>query len=430
MVENKTNNLFEKIKKIKLNKKIIISSIIILALIIGGFFFWRSRQEKTTSTNTQTLVAAKIQDLKETVEISGTVSNANYTEVTTQAIGTVTQVYVKEGETVKAGDKLFELELSPEGKEAYQDAYASYLSAKTNLASAENKLNSLQITLFEKNQYFLNHADAEDLAENDPTYIEQWAAWKAAENDYKNQANVIVQAKAQVSSAYQTYQNMSSTVTAPVAGVVENITAVPGLVFGSVNTSGSGTSLSDRMATIKTNNNLLASFSLSSSDIAKVEIGQKVTLTDNDLTGSIISVDRYGTTDTTTSYTVIAQFDSESTGAAELLPNMTVDGEIAISEQLNALTIPTLAISTNDKDESTVKVKNGNQTETRTVTTGVTSGNLTQILTGLSEGEQVVFELSEFSSTTTTNQQNNSFGGGAMMMSGSSGGPPSGGGMR
>ncbi len=424
MVENKTNNLFEKIKKIKLSKKIVISSVIILALITGGFFFWRSRQEKTATTSTQTLVAAKIQDLKETVEISGTVSNANYTEVTTQAIGTVTQVYVKEGETVKAGDKLFELELSPEGKEAYQNAYASYLSAKTNLASAENKLNSLQITLFEKNQYFLNHADAEDLAESDPTYIQQWAAWKAAENDYKNQTNVIVQAKAQVSSAYQTYQNMSSTVTAPVAGVIENITAVPGLVFGSVNTSGSGTSLSDRMATIKTNDNLLASFSLTSSDIAKVEIGQKVTLTNNDLTGSIVSVDRYGTTDTTTSYTVIAQFDSESTGAADLLPNMTVDGEIAISEQLNALTIPTLAISTNDNGESIVKVKSGSQTETRVVTTGVTSGNLTQILSGLSEGEEVIFELSDFSSTTT---QENGMGG-MMMMTGGSGGPPSGGG--
>lgn len=426
MNQEKTNNFISKIKKIKLNKKIIFGSIIVLALITGGFFFWRSRQEKTATAKTETLVSAKIQDLKETVEISGTVSNANYTEVTTQAIGTVTKVYIKEGETVKAGAKLFELELSPEGKEAYQNAYASYLSAKTNLASAENKLNSLQISLFEKNQYFINHADAEDLATDDPTYIQQWAAWKAAENDYKNQANVISQAKAQVSSAYQSYQNMSSTVTAPVAGIIENITAVPGLVFGNVNTSGSGTSLSERMATIKTSNNLLATFSLSSSDIVKIAIGQKVTLTDNNLTGEIVSVDRYGTTDTTTSYTVIAQFDSESTGSADLLPNMTVDGEIAISEQLNALTVPTLAISTNNNNESVVQVKNGTQTETRVVTTGVSSGNLTQILSGLSENEQVVFELSEFSSTTT---QENGMGG-MMMMSGGSGGPPSGGGMR
>lgn len=427
MQQDKKNNFFEKIKKIKLSKKVIISGIIILALSSGGFFFWRSRQEKTAVAKTETLITASIKDLKETVEVSGTVSNANYTEVTTQAIGTVIEVYVKENQTIKAGDKLFELELSPEGKEAYQNAYASYLSAKTNLASAENKLNSLQISLFEKNQYFINHADAEDLAEDDPTYIQQWAAWKAAENDYKNQANVISQAKAQVSSAYQTYQNMSATVTAPVAGTIENITAVPGLVFGSVNTSGSGTSLSSRMATIKTSNNLLVTFSLSSSDIAKIIIGQKVTLSDNELVGEIVSVDRYGTTGTTTSYTVIAQFDSESTGAADLLPNMTVDGEIAISEQLNALTIPTLAISTNDNSESIVKVKNGTQTETKVVTIGVTSGNLTQILSGLNEGEQVVFELNSFSSSTTT-QRNNMSGAGMMMSSGGGGMP--GGGMR
>lgn len=428
MQQDKKNNFFEKIKKIKLSKKVIISGVIILALSSGGFFFWRSRQEKTATAKTETLITASIKDLKETVEVSGTVSNANYTEVTTQAIGTVIEVYVKEGEIVKAGDKLFELELSPEGKEAYQNAYASYLSAKTNLASAENKLNSLQISLFEKNQYFINHADAEDLAEDDPTYIQQWAAWKAAENDYKNQANVISQAKAQVSSAYQTYQNMSATVTAPVAGTIENITAVPGLVFGSVNTSGSGTSLSSRMATIKTSNNLLVTFSLSSSDIAKIIIGQKVTLTDNELVGEIVSVDRYGTTGTTTSYTVIAQFDSESTGAADLLPNMTVDGEIAISEQLNALTIPTLAISTNNNGESVVQIKTGNQTETKVITTGVSSGNLTQVLSGLDQEDQIVFQLSSFSSSTTTQQ--NAMGGAGMMMNAGGGGGMPGGGMR
>ena len=424
----KMNDKIQKLKK-RFTKKTIIVSVIILAIIGGGIFWWRTSQNKNAAKNSnqQTLVAASIQDLQETVEVTGTISSANYTEVATQAIGTVTQVYVKDGQTVAAGDKLFELELSPEGKEAYQSAYASYLSAKSSLASAENKLNSLQITLFEKNQYFLNHADAEDLEEDDPNYIEQWAAWKAAENDYKNQSNAIAQARAQVSSAYQTYQNMSATVTAPVAGMIENITAVPGLVFGSVS-SGSGTSLSDRMATIKPNDNVLASFSLSSSDISKIEIGQKVIITagsDNqEFTGEIVSVDRYGTTGTTTTYTVIAQFDSENSSV--LLPNLTVDGEIYISEQTAALTVPTLAISTNASGESSVTVQNGNQQETRTVTLGVSSGNLTQILSGLNEGEQVVFQLSEFSSS--SNQQNNM--GGGMMMGSMGGGMPTGGGPR
>ena len=409
--------IIDKLKKFKLTKKIVLIFVIV-CLVIGGILFWRHRQQnQSSSDNQETLVTATRQNLEEIIEVSGTISNANYTEVTTQAIGTVTEVYVTEGQTVAAGDKLFELELSPEGKEAYQSAYSSYLSAKNNLASAENKLNSLQITLFEKNQYFLNHADAEDLAENDPTYIQQWAAWKAAENDYINQSSAITQARAQVSSAYQTYQNMSSTVTAPVAGIVENITAVPGLVFGSAN---SDNSVSDRMATIKTDSNVLATFSLSSTEIALAEIGQSVTLSGSNLTkdyvGTLVSVDRYGTTGTTTTYTVIAQFDS--TDAAELLPNLTVDGEISVSAKENALTIPTLAITT-QAGVSTVQVKLANgSTETRTVETGISSGNLTEITSGLEEGEEVVFSLSEFSSS------NNNMGG-MMMMGG--GGMPAGG---
>ncbi|MDO5561399.1 MAG: HlyD family efflux transporter periplasmic adaptor subunit [bacterium] len=413
-------NLREKIKRLKKpQRKTLIIATVMIVVIGGGILLWRHSQQKNAATNNQeTLVTANLQNLQEVVEVSGTISNANYTEVTTQAIGTVATVYIQDGQTVQAGDKLFELELSPEGKEAYQSAYASYLNAKNSLASAENKLNSLQITLFEKNQYFLNHADAEDLEEDDPTYIEQWAAWKAAENDYKNQSNNIAQAQAQVNSAYQTYQNTSAIVTAPVSGVIENITAVPGLVFGSVS-SGSGTSLSERMATIKTNDNILASFSLSSSDIGKVKIDQKVIITtddDQEFTGKIVSVDRYGTTGTTTTYTVIAQFDS--TDATALLPNLSVDGQIYISERENVITIPTLAITT-AAGVSSVQVKNAQgQTETRTVEIGVSSGNLTEIISGISEGEQIIFSLSEFSSSS---KQNN-MGGGMMMMGGNMGG--------
>ncbi|MBQ6436396.1 efflux transporter periplasmic adaptor subunit, partial [bacterium] len=60
--------------------------------------------------------------------------------------------------------------------------------------------------------------------------------------------------------------------------------------------------------------------------------------------------------------------------------------------------------------------------ETRTIETGVTSNNLTQVISGLSEGEQVVFDLPEFSSNQNSNR--GSMGG----MGGMGGAPPAGGG--
>lgn len=410
-------NIFDFVKK---QRKLLIIIGVIIAIIIGLLIWRATKQASSNNSTTSSVVAVATQDLVETVDVTGTVLAANYVEVQTQAIGTVSQVYVTDGDTVKEGDALFLLELSPEGKEANQAAYSSYLSAKNNLASAENKLNSLQVTLFNKNQYFLNHADAEDLAETDPTYIMQWAEWKAAENDYINQASVITAAKASVTSAYQNYTNTSATVTAPQSGTVENIAAVVGMSFGEAGSD----SLSARLATIKTADLALVSFTISASDITKVAIGQSVTLTssnlDEELVGEIVSVDRYGDSSSLT-YTAIAQF--EPAAGETLLPNLSVEGSITISEQLQALVVPTLALGKSGTDQIVTIQNDDGSTTTQIVTTGVTADNYTQILTGLTGNEKVVVSLSEFS--TSSNQM---MGGGGMMMGGNGGGgmPPGG----
>ena len=185
--------------------------------------------------------------------------------------------------------------------------------------------------------------------------------------------------------------------------------------------------MSARLATIKTGEQVLAIFTVSASDILKIELGQKVTLTSSNLpynyTGEVVSVDRYGTTANTgtTSYQVIAQFDTQiNENTQYLLPNLTVDGEILITQVDDALAVPTLAITTfGGHSQVTVRHSDGSN-ETREIQTGIVSGNLTQVLSGLQEGEQVVFELAEFSS-----EGQNARLGGPM-----GGGPPAGGGER
>ncbi len=376
--------------------------LLILLILAGGLWWWLRPKPKTDEKTAlvETVIPVKRQDISDTVEVSGTISSANYTQVQTQAIGTITDIYVEEGQEVKEGDKLFQLELTPEGKQANQSAYSSYLQAQNSLKSAENQLNSLQVTLFDKNKYFIDHADKEKLAHENPDWIMQWADWLAAEGSYKNQEEVIKQSRANVASAYQTYRNTGAVVYAPVSGVVENITAVKGLSFGSVS-SGSGISLSARLATIKTGEQVLAVFTVAASDILKIELDQDVVLNSSNLPneyhGKIVSVDRYGTTGTTTTYQVIARFEiAENENTESLLPNMSVDGEIEVAEYKDALVVPTLAITTTD-DHSQVTVRKDGVDTVREVTTGITQGNLTQIIDGLSEGEEVVMSLEEFS---------------------------------
>ena len=70
----------------------------------------------------------------------------------------------------------------------------------------------------------------------------------------------------------------------------------------------------------------------------------------------------------------------------------TVSVEITYAQVTDAVQIPSFAVTTTN-GTSTVKVVDGNDTKTRTVTTGLTSGTMVQIASGLAAGEQVVIEL-------------------------------------
>ena len=67
----------------------------------------------------------------------------------------------------------------------------------------------------------------------------------------------------------------------------------------------------------------------------------------------------------------------------------TVDVAITISQEQNVILIPAFAVTTTN-GVSTVVVSNNGKDETRTVTTGQTSGAEIAITSGLKAGEQVV----------------------------------------
>lgn len=91
-------------------------------------------------------------------------------------------------------------------------------------------------------------------------------------------------------------------------------------------------------------------------------------------------------------YSVTISFDDDS---GDYNPGATVDARITYAEKQNAVLVPVLAVSAAN-GESTVRVKSGDSTQTRTVTTGLTSGNMVEITSGLRPGEQVVVTARTF----------------------------------
>jgi membrane fusion protein, macrolide-specific efflux system len=89
------------------------------------------------------------------------------------------------------------------------------------------------------------------------------------------------------------------------------------------------------------------------------------------------------------SYPVTVAFSDDS---GDYNVGATVSVDITYAEVKDAIQVPRFAISTTD-GASTVTVSNDGKEETRTVTTGLTSGTMVQITSGLEAGEQVVLDF-------------------------------------
>src|SRR3989304_9563370 len=230
--------------------------VIIMALILIAIFVITRFTNKSTSPIYQTATATR-GTLISSVTASGNIVATNNIDVTSSANGQIAKVYVKEGNKVVKGQKLFEIILDAAGEQRQAQAYASYISAKNSLTSANASYYTLQAAAFSANQKFINDAVARNLATNDPTYIQENDAWLAAESNFNSVQNAIDQAKANLTSASIAYQQASKTVIAPAAGTIQNITVVPGMaITNSTTTSSSSSSTnSTTVASIQTQGN-------------------------------------------------------------------------------------------------------------------------------------------------------------------------------
>lgn len=172
----------------------------------------------------------------------------------------------------------------------------------------------------------------------------------------------------------------------------------------------------------------VATISLNESDIVKVKVGQKATLTfdaveDLSITGTVAEVDALGTVSQgVVSYEVKIVFDVQDDRVKQ---NMSVNAEIILSSKSDVLLVSSSAVKTSGT-ESYVQVLIDGVPQKKTVVVGDSNDMTTEITSGLSEGEEIVTQTikssssSSASSSKTTNKSSTSIMGG--MMGG--GGPP------
>lgn len=412
-------------------KKQIIFGLALVACVIGsGYWYTQIKNSSKTKYSTTTV---KKGTLTNSLTLSGTVQLSNLISVSTKASGVVNKVYVTDGQTVKAGDKLAEITLDSEGKNNQAAAWASYLKAKNSVDSASGSQYSQQASMFDKWQQYIdktketNYEDPNSEYRNLTDFKIVQDEWLAAEASYKNQIDSITTAQASLSQSLYNYKLYQSTVTAPIGGTVVGLNLAKGLTV-SYSENSSGGAGSQTVATIKTAGKPVALFNVTEVDIPKLKVGQTASLTIESVsgktfTGKIVAVDRVGSVSSNvTQYPVLITFDQDD---ASILTNMAVTAEIVFESKENVIHVSTAAITQGRDGKSMVRVLNNGKVEIKTVETGMVSDTNTEIVSGLTEGDVVVTGTSTASSSRSSSKSTNQ-GGFGMIEMGGGGAPPAG----
>ena len=361
------------------NKKIwwAVGAVVLIALAV--WLLSGGKKEEKVSFET-----AKIekQDIHTSITATGTIEPVTSVTIGTQVSGIVAKLYVDYNSVVKKGQVIAELD-------------------KTNLISELNRakadLSSAQSTL--------NYETA-----NFKRYQTLFDKGLVSANDYENARLTYDKARQTVASSRENVQKAQTnlgyaTITSPIDGVVLSKSVEEGqTVAASFNTPELFTIAQDL-----TDMRVIAD--IDEADIGGVKEGQHVSFTvdafpDDKFEGYVTQVRQQATTSSNVvTYQVVISAPNKD---LKLMPGLTANVTIFTLELNNVLAVPTKALRFTPNEallqegqqiadtEAPYKVwtMEGNTFKAHAVETGTTNGMLTEIVSGIGEGTEVLVDFS------------------------------------
>lgn len=393
---------------------VIIVFLIILS-ILKNIFFEGSKQQytfDTVSTGTITQIVTE----------NGNVISSNETDVYSPTTGALAQIFVKNGEHINQGDKLFTIKSTATPQEQAA-AYANYEAALSSLTTAQNTQQTADATMWDKQQAYLTALDNQNYKNSntvnpatknnytdlekqqiDSTVIQTQKDFYASEQAYKTAGVGIANAKAQVDSTYLAYQaTQNATITAPSSGTVSNIIGLIGAkvvaqissaATSSTNASTTTTQSSVTPVLIIGNDNGYAIHTtVSEVDINKVGIGQPVSIifsaAQNKIyKGKVLQEDTYGTnTSGVITYNVFVSIDNAD---VNIKPNMSANLTINTAEHKNVLTVANAAIVPYQNGKAVQILGKKGKVMFKPVKIGLQGFTRSEVLSGIQKGTKVI----------------------------------------
>lgn len=353
-------------------------AIIIIAIIV--WLFSGGKEEKQISFSFEKAAPANIQI---GVTATGTIEPVTSVTVGTQVSGIVSRIYVDYNSVVKKGQVIAELDKT--------NLTSELNTAKANLASAQSSLN------YETDNYKrYKTLYSKGLVSADE--------YESAKLSYEKALQTVVSQKEQLTKA-QTNLGYA-TITSPIDGVVLSKAVEEGqTVAASFNTP-------ELFSIAKDLKDMRVIADIDEADIGEVKEGENVKFTvdafPNDTFEGVVTQVRQEatTTNNVVTYEVVI---SAPNADLKLKPGLTANVTIFTAEKNNVLSVPSKALRYTPTVETIGKKykiqdcngKNkvwtleGNVLKAHAVQIGISDGSHTEIISGISNGVQVITELKE-----------------------------------
>ena len=425
-----------------------VGALVVVAIIVG----FTVRQ---SSKNVATVQTGKVQreDLATVVSASGEIRPKVYVNIGANAFGKITHLYVKEGDHVKKGQMLAQLE-NVQPSADVQSNQASLDASETDAMAASAAVRTAEADLrraqadYDRNK--LDWDRAQNLykdgliAKSD--FDSRQNAWTTADAGLVQAQTRLAQAKAQKDSAdghiaqaratltHYTDLLQKTTYPAPFDGIITNLPVREGetVVIGIQNAQGS------TLMTLADMSVITAEVKVDETDIVNVRLGQPAEITIDAIPKKIFhgTVSQIGdnaivrSSGVSTSQQATASEEAKdfkvvvtlSDAPQDLRPGLSTTAKITTATRSNALSIPIQALtmrsktqmeqqnstpgsvhaaapqpkeaalksSKKDDDLQGVFVIRNHKAEFVPITTGITGTTDIEVLNGLKEGDEVI----------------------------------------
>ncbi|MEU9097856.1 HlyD family efflux transporter periplasmic adaptor subunit [Streptomyces sp. NPDC048361] len=441
-------------------KAVLINSVLGVAVLAGagGAYAAVTSHDSAPARSDAKSVAVTKGTVLATVSGSGSLASPSDAGVNFTTGGKLTQVDVKPGDKVTAGQVLGKVDATAARETLAQDE-ASLTAAQANLTKVqEGQASSSTATGSGNGSSARGTANTAPAPAASPTVDPAQLAQAEAQ---------LTQAQNAVDAAQRAVDG--TTLRAPVSGTVASVSAKKGDTVsgtggntssgGSGSTSGGSNSGSGSSSSSSSSSSSLSGFvvltnpsgmqvsaNFSEADALKLKPGQAATVTlnaesDHTLNAKVLSVSSLpvssgsgsggGGNSSSGSAVQYAATLAITSPTTDLRTGLSASIQVVTGEASGALSVPTAAVSGTGANRTVTVVKADGTTERTPVTVGLEGDSSDQILSGLSEGEKI--QLAAVSATGSGGFPSGSFpgglsGGGARTRGAGSGGGAGGGG--